>query len=72
MDPISEAAAALGKKGGKSRSAAKLEAVNRNLEKARQAQTSEQRSAGQQKIDPETRRERAKKAAAARWAKKNQ
>jgi len=72
MDPISEAAAALGKKGGMSKSAAKLEAVNRNLEKARQAQTSEQRSAGQQKIDPEARRERAKKAAAARWAKKNQ
>lgn len=68
---ISEAAAAMGRKGGRSKSASKLEAVNRNLEKARKAQTPEQRSAGQQKIDPEARRERARKAAAARWAKKN-
>ncbi len=72
-DPdIHAAASALGKKGGRSKSASKLEAANKNLEKARKAQTAEQRSAGQQKIDPEARRERARKAAAARLAKKNQ
>ena len=69
MNDISSAAAALGRKGGQSKSAKKLDAINRNLEKARQAQTSEQRSAGQQKMDPEARRERARKAALARWNK---
>ena len=66
---ISEAAAALGRKGGQSKSTRKLDAANKNLEKARKAQTSEQRSAGQQKMDPEARRERARKAALARWGK---
>jgi len=70
MNDIQSAAAAMGRKGGRSKSEAKLSAANANLEKARKAQTSEQRSAGQQKTPPEIRRERARKAAMARWAKK--
>jgi len=70
MNDIQSAAAAMGRKGGRSKSASKLEAANRNLEKARKAQTSEQRSAGQQKTPPEIRRERARKAAMTRWSKK--
>lgn len=69
MDDIQKAASAMGRKGGRSKSASKLEAANKNLEKARKAQTSEQRSAGQQKTPPEFRRERARKAALARWNK---
>ena len=60
---ISEAAAALGKlggkKGGRSKSAAKLAAVRDNLKKAQSA------------LDAEQRKERARKAAAARWSKAN-
>jgi len=59
---VSEAAAILGKaggkKGGRSKSAAKIAAVRANLKKAQCA------------LDAEQRRERAQKAAAARWKKK--
>ena len=58
---VSEAAAILGraggKKGGRSKSAAKLAAVRANLKKAADA------------LDAEQRKERARKAAAARWSK---
>ena len=59
MSEVSEAAAILGraggKKGGRSKSAAKLAAVRNNLKKAQSA------------LDAEQRKERAKKAARARW-----
>lgn len=54
---ISEAAAALGRIGGKSKSARKIEAITKNLDKANAA------------LDANARKERAKKAAAARWKK---
>ena len=61
MSEISDAAAILGKaggkKGGRSKSAAKLAAVRANLKKAQNA------------LDADARRERAKKAAKARWNK---
>lgn len=52
---ISEAAAVLGRIGGRSKSQRKLDAVARNLDKANAA------------LDANARKERAKKAAAARW-----
>lgn len=59
---VSEAAAVLGKlggkKGGRSKSAAKLSAARANLKKAQGALDAEQRS------------ERARKAALSRWKKK--
>ena len=59
MSEVSEAAAKLGKlggkKGGRSKSAAKLAAVRNNLKKAQSA------------LDAEQRKERARKAARARW-----
>lgn len=58
MNDTQKAAAALGRKGGLSRSPAKKAAGKRNLLKARESLTAEQR------------KERAKKAAAARWNKK--
>lgn len=62
MSEVSEAAAALGKlggkKGGRSKSAAKLAAVRNNLKKAQGA------------LDADQRRERARKAALSRWKKK--
>ena len=57
METISKTAAALGRKGGLSRSPAKKAAGKRNLLKARESLTAEQR------------KERARKAAAARWNK---
>ena len=54
---ISEAAAAMGRIGGKSRSARKIDAITKNLDKANAA------------LDANARKERAKKAAAARWKK---
>lgn len=61
MSEISEAAAILGKaggkKGGKSRSAAKLAAARGNLKKANAA------------LDAEARHDRARKAALKRWNK---
>lgn len=54
---ISEAAAALGRIGGKSKSARKIEAITKNLDKANAT------------LDANARKERAKKAAAARWKK---
>ncbi len=54
---ISEAAAALGRIGGRSKSQRKLDAVARNLDKANAA------------LDANARKERAKKAALARWKK---
>lgn len=54
---LQEAAAALGRIGGKSRSKKKIDAVNQNLIKANKALTADARKA------------RAKKAAAARWSK---
>lgn len=70
-DPIHDYLSNIGRTGGKSRSDAKIESARRNLEAARKNQTAEQRREAQMRIDPEARRERAKKAAAARWAKKN-
>ena len=62
MEDVSEAAAILGKaggkKGGRSRSDAKVAAVRANLKKAQSA------------LDAEQRKERARKAAAARWSKR--
>lgn len=54
---VSEAAAALGRIGGKSRSKKKIDAVSQNLIKANNA------------LDSDARKARAKKAAAARWSK---
>ena len=54
---VSEAAAALGRIGGKSKSKKKLDAIALNLEKANTA------------LDADARKQRAKKAALARWAK---
>lgn len=54
---VSEAAAALGRIGGKSKSNRKIEAITKNLDKANAA------------LDANARKERAKKAAAARWKK---
>lgn len=54
---IQEAAASLGRIGGKSRSKKKIDAVNQNLIKANNA------------LDSDARKARAKKAAAARWSK---
>lgn len=61
MSDVSEAAAILGKaggkKGGRSKSPAKLAAVRNNLKKAQSA------------LDADARRERARKAALKRWNK---
>lgn len=54
---ISQAAAAMGRKGGKSKSRKKLDAIAKNLVKANNS------------MDKQSRIERAKKAAAARWAR---
>lgn len=57
MTDTSKAAAALGRIGGKSKSPRKVAAVKQNLDKANAVMNAEQR------------RERAKKAAEARWKK---
>jgi hypothetical protein len=54
---ISQAAAAMGRKGGKSKSHKKLDAIAQNLVKANNS------------MDKQSRIDRAKKAAAARWSK---
>lgn len=80
MDEIQQAASAMGRKGGKSRSEAKLAAVRENIKKATASLTPEQRlerakkasKAATAAMTPEQRKERARKAVAARWAKKKE
>ena len=57
MNDVSIAAATLGRKGGSSRSKAKIAASRRNIARARKSLT------------PEQRRERAQAAARARWSR---
>lgn len=58
MTDVSEAAAALGRIGGRSKSARKHASSQKNMLKAQAAST---------RISAEARREKARKAAAARW-----
>ena len=77
-EEIRQAASAMGRKGGKSRSEAKLAAVRENIKKATASLTPEQRlerakkasRAAAASMTPEQKKERARKAVAARWAKK--